>query len=273
MHFSPAFNRVCLIGLSSALLFPTATSLYGDILLHSVDKSTFNAGLLIKDKHSNCKRGPRGPRGHKGHDGKQGVQGDKGDAGTAGEPGPAGPVVVGLAQSFTPDKTFDGQMFTISSQGSLLSVLLNTASTSNITFDSSTSTFTIQKGGNYLISYGLSAAADPMLVNEWISGDGIMAWISVERHTGGSPGNTSEIGAIPLSLSQSLANNNSDGSKMVSGYGQLATPLVVGDTVKLMLFLQDYNATSYIFRINSDQITYNGQSLNQGGTLSLLLMP
>ena len=219
--------------------------------------------------------GPTGATGPTGASGEIGPTGATGRIGATGPTGASGPVVVGSAQSFTPDITSDIQTVTVTSASDIFTAVnLNASSTSNITFDPENSSFTILKNGNYLISYGLSGAADPNLVERWYSGLYI-AWISVERHTGGSPGITSKLGAVPLSLTSTAAPGTPMGfpPQMVSGYGQLSAPLVAGDTIKLMLFLSSVGEVPGIFTIGSNQITYGTQNLSQGGTLSLLLIP
>ena len=289
-------HRLCLIGVSSTFLLPITTSLYGESQLNSADENSYDINDLTQEKHSDGKRGPRGPRGYRGHDGKQGPRGERGRDGILGSVGPtgptgasgeigptgatgptgsAGPVVVGLAQSFTPDTAFGGQTVNAGFGGGIFTTVdLHASSTSNITFDPENSSFTILNDGNYLISYGLSGSADADLVTDWSAGT-VTAWIAVERHTGGSPGVTSELGAVPLSLTQSLAQGGTPGSgpEMVSGYGQLSASLVAGDTIKLMLFISNGDGGPATLSTGMGLIMRNSQKLSQGGTLSLLLIP
>jgi hypothetical protein len=97
--------------------------------------------------------------------------------------------------------------------------------------------------------------------------DSVTAWICVDV-------NGSELGAVPLSQTQSLVNNGSSGEenapRLLSGFGQLQADLNIGDTITLKVFIES-GQTGSIATIASNQISPGTPAgeFNSGGTLSI----
>lgn len=105
-------------------------------------------------------RGPRGPRGHRGKRGHRGHMGVTGAAGQMGATGPAGSTVIAMAQQFAPSVVgVTGPTFTAADALQLIPVGSTggsyATSGSDITFDSTTSSFTVHTTGTYLLRYGM----------------------------------------------------------------------------------------------------------------------
>ena len=146
-----------------------------------------------------------------------------------------------------------------------------TGTSGNVNFDPLTSLFTVNSEGDYLVSYGLSCAADSHLLSYFASGNAT-AWIAAERTQPGPI--VSEIGGVPLAVTDSVV-NNAGPSQLLSGFGQLEVHLTAGDTVGLKLFVNGgTGATGGALTLDPSQITSPSlETINNGGTLSLLLIP
>ena len=226
--------------------------------------------------------GPTGATGQTGATGTAGPTGATGQTGATGAAGPTGatgatgPVGMGIAQSFVPGITGATQSLTGTSPGTFAIVNLDhgTTTSSDITFNAATHLFTVNTTGTYLISYGLTAVAEADLMEDFTTDYTATTWISVERTTAGPT--VTQIGAVPLALTGSVVNNTGGSAtspQLLSGFGQLQASLVAGDTIGLRIFINSGDADASTMDIAPGQILRGTEAINNGGTLSLILLP
>jgi hypothetical protein len=235
-----------------------------------------------------CERGPRGHRGRRGERGRHGrlgptgptgatgateASGSTGPTGATGATGSSGPVVMGSAQTFNPGLTGPTTVYFITSTPSEYTVFLNLHSVSSsggVTF--SGNSFTVNTPGNYYITYGLSAEANSALVADYASGSAKI-WIGVVLLRNFL---SSALGAVPLGITYSTPDNetgSSTGPRMLSGFGQMQVPLQANDTIFLVLNGTSPGTSGETITVAADNLSDFSALVNNGGTLSLLLMP
>ena len=247
---------------------------------------------------NNGRPGPTGARGPSGATGSVSPHGTTGSTGAHGSTGPTGsnrntppsqgnrnrilPVPIGpryqsgmgMAVSFNQINSGIAQTVTGASGGTLsvVSLPFGTASTNyDLSFDSTTSQFTVNTPGTYVIGYGLSCEGSHELVN----GANMSALIAVERIPGDA-GTATELGAVPLAVTpwmSSRGGTGATGARLLSGYGQIQATLNAQDTIRLMVFLNNAGNENATLKISPDQISSGTDALNCGGTLSLMRMP
>jgi hypothetical protein len=248
-------------------------------------------------------RGPLGPTGATGDMGATGPAGATGDPGDPGETGPTGstgstgatgstggtgdagatgPVVMAVAQTWGPTgPTGSESLLVNNTTGIVTQVPLNLSTTTSSPGAPTLSgnQYTINTTGNYYITYGLSAEANADLVEDYANGSAKI-WLGIYNVTA-SPNQC--LGAVPVGITYSTPNNETgttDGPRMVSAFGQMRAALASGDILELRLFGSGDadGETPEAVIINSDNlsdptVTPNLLNLNNGATLSLLLMP
>ncbi len=216
--------------------------------------------------------GVTGPTGSPGTTGPTGATGNDGQTGATGIDGPTGPVVMGVAQTFAPTGPTGSQTLPVSSStGIVTQVPLHVYSTSSAAGKPTpgVNKFTINTDGNYYITYGLSAEASADLIDDY--GDSsAKIWLGVYNANA-----KQYLGAVPVGITYSTPNNET--GSMVSAFGQMQASLVSGDTLELRLFgITDDDSGAAVI-INSanlyDTTDISLLPLNNGGTLSLMLIP
>ena len=232
--------------------------------------------LCTKDHN----RGPRGPRGHRGKRGHRGYKGATGVAGQIGATGPAGSTVIAMAQQFSPSvvgvtgPTFTGadelQLIPIGSTGGSY-----TTSGSDISFDPTTSSFTVNTSGTYLLRYGMVGFPNGNFENRSLLttageaiGSTVIAYITpvVTRGSETIPVGGAEfvIGASTKSGTDVRDHN------VMSAFGQCLFVLQAGDVVDLELYLNATPQTTGVPALYTNNNLFNSTfNMCPGGTLSI----
>jgi hypothetical protein len=250
-------------------------------------------------------KGDRGPRGHLGYPGPQGIPGVAGATGgigatgVTGVTGPTGDVgptgitgatgvtgvtgatgvtlVMGVAQSFDPSATGTDQTVVMSGTGgnsAPVNLPLQSVSGGMIP---QTNSFQIPVDGNYFITYGLSCEANTDLVEDY-GEPSAKVWVGVHKVSGTDE---TDLGAVPMNLSGTVPSQvpitPTPTVSMLSGYGQLHAQLLAGDIISLKVYGSTDGEADASIIISANQLfdatAVGTPSLNNGGTLSIILMP
>ena len=224
-------------------------------------------------------RGPRGPRGHRGKRGHHG-KGATGVAGQTGATGPAGSSVIAMAQQFAPSvvgvtgPTFTGadelQLIPIGSTGGFYAT-----SGSDISFDPTTSSFTVHSSGTYLLRYGMVGFPNDILEAHSLEisggdleGSNVIAYITpiVQRGSERIPVGGAEfvVGGSTKSGVSEMANN------VMSASGQCLFILQENDVVDLELYLKLVFESPDVPVLFTNNNLFNSTfNMCPGGTLSI----
>ena len=211
-------------------------------------------------------RGDEGSHGHRGNRGKRGFPGPRGPIGPTGTTGPAGhtPFVIGSAYG---DRQNDPPIAFIAIDNTLPNPTLQLAplfngtpllpatndpfyftpyvpgTGSNPPLTATGASYTITEAGTYLFQYGLEGVPSSDLVSSFLITEATpvrnsACWICIQINRGGA---LLQIGAVPLTLTWTESNmqptQTYQSQWIVAGFGQVWTPLEVGDIVTLQIML------------------------------------
>lgn len=253
---------------------------FADYSLINQQQGSETGDSTLVDKEQIYVRGHRGKKGERGHRGKRGTAGipgatgAQGPTGPTGDIGPTGPVVMGVAQSYDPGHTGSQTVPMNATGGTSAFVALAQAATGG-GMDFTAPYFTVPFDGMYFITYGLSCEGSPDLIEDFSTEDGsAKLWIGVHRTSGQTE---ADLGAVPLGLANTTANSaTGPDPRMLSGFGQMQTHLIVGDEIRLKVYGSTDADGSEAITIGSGQL-YDARTpsvlLNNGGTLSVMLIP
>ena len=233
--------------------------------------------LCIKGDH----RGPRGPRGHRGKKGHRGHKGVTGAAGQTGAVGPAGSTVVAMAQQFAPSVVgVTGPSFSAADSLQLIPIGSTggsyATSGSDITFDPTTSRFTVHSSGTYLLRYGMVGFPNDdfernllvLTTESVVIASRVIAYITPVVTRGSE---TIPVGGAEFVVGGSTKSGTGfQDHNVMSAFGQCLFVLQAGDVVDLELYLNGTPQSEITPVLLTNNNLFNSTfNMCPGGTLSI----